>query len=174
LLRKQTETRSIAKRLDAYRFEPIGTVYLAYPDTLRLPFPMLGMSGPLGQWVFDRGQLGNASGIAACVLSAQGAGDERGNDSLATALHGELRETLGCTLPDPNGYRVIRERRATFSCRPGLSRPAAETALPGVWLAGDYVFAEYPATLESAVRSGCDAAGRIQREAEDRRQRLED
>ncbi|MDR3299369.1 MAG: hydroxysqualene dehydroxylase HpnE [Candidatus Accumulibacter sp.] len=167
LLREHTETRDIAALLDTYRFEPIGTVYLAYPDTLRLSFPMLGMSGPLGQWVFDRGQLGNVGGLMACVLSAQGAWDERDDASLAAALHGELRTTLARALPDPAWHRVIRERRATFSCRPGLLRPAAETALRGVWLAGDYVFADYPATLESAVRSGCHAARRILREADD-------
>jgi uncharacterized protein with NAD-binding domain and iron-sulfur cluster len=54
---------------------------------------------------------------------------------------------------------VIRERRATFSSRPGLPRPAARTALAGLWLAGDYVpCADYPATLEAAVRSGVAAA----------------
>jgi monoamine oxidase len=33
-----------------------------------------------------------------------------------------------------------------------------------VWLAGDHVLAEYPATLEAAVRSGCNAARAILRE----------
>jgi squalene-associated FAD-dependent desaturase len=158
LLRGHAETFDVAAMLDAYSFEPIGTVYLAYPHALRLPFPMLGMSGPLGQWVFDRGWQEGASGIAGCVLSAQGAWDERGNGALAAALHGELRETLGRALPEPDWHRVIRERRATFSCRPGLPRPPAKTALPGVWLAGDYAYADYPATLEGAVRSGCRAA----------------
>jgi squalene-associated FAD-dependent desaturase len=158
LLREHAETRGIAALLDAYRFEPIGTVYLAYPKAFgRLPFPMLGMSGPLGQWVFDRSLSGD-DGIVSSVLSAQGAWDERDNASLAGALHDELQETLGRALPEPMWYRVIRERRATFSCRPGLTRPPAETALRGLWLAGDYVFAEYPATLEAAVRSGVVAA----------------
>ncbi|MQM31720.1 MAG: phytoene dehydrogenase, partial [Candidatus Accumulibacter phosphatis] len=54
--------------------------------------------------------------------------------------------------------QVIREQRATFSCRPDLHRPAARTARSGLWLAGDYVCADYPATLEAAVRSGLAAA----------------
>jgi squalene-associated FAD-dependent desaturase len=158
LLRGHAETLDLAAMLDAYRFEPIGTVYLAYPEALRLPFPMLGMSGPLGQWAFDRGHPAGKNSIVGCVLSARGAWDERGNDVLAVALHSELQETLGRTLPAPDWRRVIRERRATFSCRPGLPRPPAKTALPGVWLAGDYVYAGYPATLEGAVRSGCRVA----------------
>jgi squalene-associated FAD-dependent desaturase len=158
LLRGHAETFDIAVMIDAYRFEPIGTVYLAYPDTFSLPFPMLGMDGPLGQWVFDRSWQAGANGIVGCVLSAQGAWDERDNDALAAALHGELREMLGRALPELAWHRVIRERRATFSCHPGLPRPPAKTALRGVWLAGDYVCAGYPATLEGAVRSGCRAA----------------
>jgi squalene-associated FAD-dependent desaturase len=164
LLRPHTQTRNVAALLDAYRFEPIGTVYLAYPEAFRLPFPMLGMSGPLGQWVFERGGQPENAGIVGCVLSAQGAWDERDNDSLAAALHGELQKTLGRTLPEPDWHRVLRERRATFSCRPGLPRPPAKTALRGVWLAGDYVCAEYPATLEGAVRSGYRVAREILRE----------
>ena len=55
-------------------------------------------------------------------------------------------------------HQLIRERRATFSCRPDLPRPATQTPLRGLWLAGDYVCADYPATLEGAARSGVAAA----------------
>ncbi|MDR0576346.1 MAG: hydroxysqualene dehydroxylase HpnE [Candidatus Accumulibacter sp.] len=158
LLREHPETRETAALLDAYRFEPIGTVYLAYPDAIRLPSPMLGMSGPIGQWAFDRGRLCGADGLIACVLSAGGHWDEHGDETLAAALHAELAETLGHALPGPVWHRAIRERRATFSCRPGLTRPTPRTAVPGLWLAGDHACAGYPATLEGAVRSGCHAA----------------
>jgi uncharacterized protein with NAD-binding domain and iron-sulfur cluster len=53
---------------------------------------------------------------------------------------------------------VISEKRATFSCTPGLLRPSTETGLKGLVIAGDYVAGDYPATLESAVRSGIMAA----------------
>ena len=39
-----------------------------------------------------------------------------------------------------------------------MPRPATATALNSLWLAGDYVCADYPATLEGAVRSGVAAA----------------
>jgi uncharacterized protein with NAD-binding domain and iron-sulfur cluster len=52
----------------------------------------------------------------------------------------------------------LTEKRATFACTPGLARPANATALPGLFLAGDYTASEYPATLETAVRSGLAAA----------------
>jgi hypothetical protein len=53
---------------------------------------------------------------------------------------------------------VITEKRATFSCTPGLQRPANDSGLPGLVLAGDYTAGEYPATLEMAVRSGVQAS----------------
>ena len=158
LLRDHEEVRPTANMLDTYRYEPIATAYLAYPEALRAGFPMLGMRGPFGQWVFDRGQLDGQEGIAACVLSAQGDWEKLDDETLAKALHSEVQETLGRALPEPTWQRIIRERRATFSCRSCLARPATKTGLPGLWLAGDYVCADYPATLEGAVRSGVVAA----------------
>ena len=161
LLRDHEEVRPTASMLDTYRYEPIATAYLAYPEALRAGFPMLGMRGPFGQWVFDRGQLDGQEGIAACVLSAQGDWEKLDDETLAKALHSEVQETLGRALPEPTWQRIIRERRATFSCRPCLARPATKTGLPELWLAGDYVCADYPATLEGAVRSGVVAAHSI-------------
>ncbi len=158
LLRDHEEVRPTASMLDTYRYEPIATAYLAYPEALRAGFPMLGMRGPFGQWVFDRGQFDCQEGIAACVLSAQGNWEKLDDETLAKALHSEVQETLGRALPEPTWQRIIRERRATFSCRSCLARPATKTGLPGLWLAGDYVCADYPATLEGAVRSGVVAA----------------
>ena len=164
-LEEHAETRGIAAQLAAYDYEPIGTVYAAYPPDLRLPMPMLGLSDDagehLGQWAFDRGRLCGTPGIIAFVLSARGRWDERDNMALMAALHRELEETLRQPLPQPAWHRTIRERRATFSCRPNLPRPAASTPLTGLWLAGDYICADYPATLEGAVRSGIEAAERI-------------
>lgn len=162
LLKPHTETAAVAALLAGYAYEPIATVYAGYPAELKLPFPMLGLDGDgedrLGQWVFDRGALGDVPGLMSFVLSARGAWDERDNAALSVALHGELEMALRRELPLPRWHQVIRERRATFSCRPNLSRPSARTARPGLWLAGDYVCADYPATLESAVRSGVQAA----------------
>jgi thioredoxin reductase len=55
---------------------------------------------------------------------------------------------------------VIAEKRATIAAREHLPRPSVETALPGVFLAGDYIDPEYPPTLEAAARSGVRAAER--------------
>jgi len=165
LLEKHAETSPVAAQLADYDFEPIATLYAGYPPEVTLPCPMLGLesktSGGLGQWVFDRGALTGMPGVMAFVLSANGVWDERDSESLMVALHGELENALGRRLPTALWHQLIRERRATFTCRPNLPRPATQTAMRGLWLAGDYVCAGYPATLEGAVRSGVAAARRI-------------
>ena len=162
LLRAHPETAALGRMLADYRHEPIGTVFAGYPAAVRLPFPMLGLDngtpGRLGQWAFDRGRLCATPGVIAFVLSGEGAWMQRENPQLAAALHLELEAALGETLPAPLWHQVIRERRAAFSCRPCLPRPAGRTAVEGLWLAGDHVCADYPATLEGAVRSGVAAA----------------
>ena len=162
LLARLTETTAIAAMLADYTYEPIGTAYAGYPPEVSLPCPMLGLDGGregrLGQWVFDRGTLCATPGVMSFVLSAQSAWDQRDNAALVVILHDELEEALARHLPRPLWHWVIRERRATFFCRPDLPRPAAQTPLRDLWLAGDYTCADYPATLEGAVRSGIAAA----------------
>ena len=54
---------------------------------------------------------------------------------------------------------VVRERKATFSVAPGMpARPPVRTAIPGLFLAGDWIGNDLPATIEGAVISGHAAA----------------
>ena len=162
LLEKHVQTSPVAAQLADYDYEPIATLYAGYPPEVTLPCPMLGLEsrtpGGLGQWVFDRSALTGTPGVMAFVLSANGVWDEHDSEALLAALHGELENALGKKLPAALWHQLIRERRATFSCRPNLPRPTTQTPLNGLWLAGDYVCAGYPATLEGAVRSGVTAA----------------
>jgi uncharacterized protein with NAD-binding domain and iron-sulfur cluster len=91
------------------------------------------------------------------VLSASGEHEALTHAELAATIHAELAAGLP-GLPAPRWHRVIAERRATFSCRPGLVRPGNATAVSGLVLAGDYTASDYPATLEAAIRSGVAAA----------------
>ena len=157
LLKTDPRLSGVAQTIEALEHEPIYTVYLQYPDTVSLPFPMLGFTDGLLQWAFDRGALSGHRGLVAGVLSASGRHEALTHPDLAAAIHGELAAGVP-NLPVPRWTRVIAERRATFSCRPGLARPAIETPVGQVLLAGDYTASDYPATLESAVRSGVAAA----------------
>jgi squalene-associated FAD-dependent desaturase len=170
LLRPLPGTDSLCAQLDAFEYEPISTVYLQYEPGLRLPLPFCALlddpeHGAWGQFVFDRGQLdaGHSSpgqdGLLAVVVSAAAAAAALDQDALAAAVARQLAAAFRLPgLEQPRWSRVLTEKRATFACTPGLARPANATGLPGLVLAGDYTAGDYPATLETAVRSGLAAA----------------
>ncbi|MSQ58282.1 MAG: FAD-dependent oxidoreductase [Betaproteobacteria bacterium] len=147
----------MAAQVAALQYRPIYSVYLAYPENIRLPKAMVGLYAAYSQWVFDRGRLCNQPGVLGVVISAAGSHQDLAHDELASRVHGELR-TAFPHLPAPLWHRVIAEKRATFACTVGIKRPSTFTPVPGVFLAGDYVHSDYPATIEAAVRSGLRAA----------------
>lgn len=150
----------VAEAVDRLAYQPIYSVYLCYPQPVRLPAPMLGFDSALLQWAFDRGALCGQKGVIGLVISAEGGHQELAQDELAHLAHQELQQQLGL-LPSPLWHRVIAEKRATFACTPDLKRPEPQTPLRNFFLAGDYTASGYPATLESAVRSGVNAARMI-------------
>jgi squalene-associated FAD-dependent desaturase len=139
-----------------FSYQPIYTCYLQYDASTHLPFPMIGLSEGLVQWVFDRGALTGEKGRLACVISAQGDHQQLSLDELAAACHAELVRAIPGLKP-PQWSRVIAEKRATISCTPGAAKIAANPE-PDLFLAGDYMDPDYPPTLEAAVRSGVRAA----------------
>jgi squalene-associated FAD-dependent desaturase len=159
-----SELAGVATQIQAMAYEPILTCYLQYPKEARLPRPMIGLSREISQWAFDRGQLDGPAGLIAVVVSASGKLRGLEHDSLARAIHLELRSVVP-DLPAPQWHRVISEKRATFRASPGLKRPPEGLLMPGLALAGDYVDNGYPATLEGAVRSGIHAAQALLRPA---------
>ena len=148
---------SLAQQVEHFEWEPIVTSYFRYPAQFRLPGPMLGVDGGLAQWLFDRGTLCGQHGLIAAVISAHGRHLDLPPDQLEHGIHGEIARLVP-GLPAPLTTQTITEKRATFACVPNLKRPTAATGVPGLWLAGDYVAGDYPATLEGAVRSGVAAA----------------
>lgn len=151
------ELAVLGATLDRFRYLPIVSIYLQYAGTVRLPSPMLGFVEGPAQWAFDRGALCGQHGLIGAVASAAVDIDRMSADSLAAAVDIQLRRHIS-GLPPPEWQRVITERRATFACVPGLSRPPHRTPLPRFHLAGDYTASDYPATLEAAVRSGIACA----------------
>ena len=158
LLRSTGSCSELATDIDALRHEPITTVYLALGDGVKLSHPMIGLSGGPAQWAFDRGALAGEAGLIACVISASGPHGDLTREELELAVLQQLERQLVRRLPVPTWAMTITEKRATIACTPGLARPGARTPVAGLWLAGDYLESTYPATLESAVRSGCAAA----------------
>ena len=155
----------LATRLMAFEYEPITTCYLQYglSTSLALPFYALlddAASGHWGQFVFDRGQLDAAqAGMLSVVVSASSAASDLERSALAAAIGAQLAAVFNRPeLANPVWTQVITEKRATFACIPGLERPGNAIGLAGLAIAGDYTASDYPATLESAIRSGVGAA----------------
>jgi len=164
------DTSPLCHQLTAFEAEAITTVYLQYDSTTRLDLPFYALQDDpdnhhYGQFVFDRGQLdASQAGLLAVVISASGPAAAQPQELLAEAVAVQLavdfqRPELG----RPAWFKVITEKRATYASSPGLVRPANATGLPGLVLAGDYTAGDYPATLESAVRSGIAAANLLKR-----------
>jgi squalene-associated FAD-dependent desaturase len=157
LMRGIPRLETVARQIEALSFQPIYTVYLQYPDQVRLPHAMLGFDRCFTQWLFDKGQIAGQPGLIAAVISAEGRHQELDHPQLAQKVVQELREQLGIKSA-PLWHLVIVEKRATFSCEPGMVRPAQTSPLNKFLLAGDYTDGDYPATLEGAVRSGIKCA----------------
>ncbi|WP_312516461.1 hydroxysqualene dehydroxylase HpnE [Massilia sp.] len=158
----------LSAQLAGFDYEPIATCYLQYAPGARLDLPFYALEddpaqGRWGQFVFDRAQLDpKQDGLLAVVVSAAGDAAALSREELAAAIATQLAQDLQRPdLAQPSWSQVITEKRATFSCTPALARPGVETGLPGLVLAGDYTASDYPATLETAVRSGIAAAAAI-------------
>ncbi len=152
----------------APQYEPITTCYLQYAPAVVLPLPFYALlDAPAlahwGQFVFDRGQLDAAqAGLLAVVISASAQAVALDHGTLGAAVALQLAAAFGePALAAPFRVKVISEKRATFSCTPGLVRATRASGVDGLVLAGDHVAGDYPATLEAAVRSGVDAARAI-------------
>jgi squalene-associated FAD-dependent desaturase len=160
LLRPYPTLAPVVAQIDALQHQPIYTLYLQYPKSVRLPHPMLGLYQRDSQWLFDKGQISGQHGLIAAVISAEGLHQELSQDELAQRVISELKDEFGFTEP-PRWYKVIAEKRATFACTPDLSRPSQQTPRANLLLAGDYTRGNYPATLEGAVQSGLHCANII-------------
>ncbi len=148
------------EQLQTYHYQPIYTVYLQYPPDTKLPQAISGLTGTIGQWVLDRGQLCGQKNLISVVVSAEGKHQQLTQDELALRVVKELNKAFPA-LSKPLWHKVIAEKRATFSCEPNLPRPTNKTSQPNLFLAGDYTYSDYPGTIEGAVRSGVYCANLI-------------
>jgi squalene-associated FAD-dependent desaturase len=160
-----SEKTSAPKINTDFFYEPITTCYLQYAQEVNLPRPFFALiddaeSKNWGQFIFDRGQLHqDQRGLMAVVVSASTHAIDLSHAELAQDIAQQLARDLNRPeMATPIWHQVISEKRATFSCTPGLKRPVNQTGISGLFIAGDYTDCDYPATLEAAVRSGVKAA----------------
>jgi squalene-associated FAD-dependent desaturase len=141
---------------------PIVNLHVHY-DRAVLDRPLAAAIGSPVQWIFDRTQASGASQGQVVAVSLSHAVGEIG--ASVADLRGRYLPALERLLPAASGaavldFAVTHEPRATFRVAPGTRRlrPGTQTPLPGIYLAGAWTDTGWPATMESAVRSGLSAA----------------
>jgi hydroxysqualene dehydroxylase len=141
---------------------PIVSIHLWFDRPL-LEHPLAGLLGTDAHWVFDRGALTGSRPARGQYLTVVSSGvpellEVRGRE-LVERIAGQLAERLGEA--ELLWSRVSREPYATIALRPGLHRPGVATSRPNVVRAGAWTDTGWPATMESAIRSGRRAAQHI-------------
>ena len=161
---------ALSQALEAARelaYEPIATAWLGYATRSPMTSMLARLDDAPGQWVFERADvLARAAAddsrpalaqMLAVVISASGPHESLGPQALADACDMQLRRLMPA-LPSLAWSQTIVEQRATYACTPHRPRANATLPHPRVALAGDWLDAEFPATLEAAVRTGVSAA----------------
>ncbi|MHB8684647.1 MAG: hydroxysqualene dehydroxylase HpnE [Dehalococcoidia bacterium] len=148
--------------LAAVRTSPIVNLHLWF-DGPAADFDFAAFTGCDLQWVFSRTRIADEAvgGGEHLMVSLSAAARYMALDK--QALQDLLLPQLRRALPAAASRRLLRsvaikEPAATFVPSPGLRRPGARTPIANLFLAGAYTDTGWPATMESAVRSGLVAA----------------
>jgi squalene-associated FAD-dependent desaturase len=154
--------RLLDERDPGYENSPIVSVHLWFDRPL-LATPLAAFLHSDAHWVFDRGALTGHAPAHGQYLTVVSSGvpellEVRGKE-LVDRIAGQLTDRLGSA--ELLWSRVSREPYATIALRPGVVRPGPETTRPDVVRAGTWTDTGWPATMESAVRSGRTAAARV-------------
>jgi squalene-associated FAD-dependent desaturase len=154
--------RLLGEEEPALEDSPIVSVHLWFDRPL-LDRPLAALLGSDAHWVFDRGALTGSRPGRGQYLTVVSSGvpellEVRGRE-LVERIAGQLTGRLGQA--ELLWSRVSREPYATVALRPGVRRPGVETSRPNVARAGAWTDTGWPATMESAIRSGHLAAQHI-------------
>ncbi len=151
-----------AEALEGLGTSPIVNVHVHYDRRVLHEAFAAALESPL-QWLFDRTASSGVEEGQLIAISLSHAVDE--SERSVAELRERLLPELERLLPAARGARVLdvavtHEPRATFRAAPGSRRlrPGAATSIPGLYLAGSWTDTGWPATMESAVRSGVVAA----------------
>ena len=162
---KLTEPHNVLKAttalLASIKCEPITTVYLEYEKNVKLTQEMYGMSGTIGQWVFDR-KFCNQPGLLAVVITGTGKHTSMPGKDLYILIANELHNMFKFLPKTPIKYKIITEKFAAFNAGVNCKqRIVKHNPLENLWVAGDYNHPKYPSTLESAIDNGINIANQI-------------
>ncbi|HSX21027.1 MAG TPA: FAD-dependent oxidoreductase, partial [Gammaproteobacteria bacterium] len=154
ILQAHATLQPLCTNLQAFNFESITTIYYKFSQAVQLPYPILSTLHSTCQWIFDRAFAAQPN-ILSAVITGPAAHAYDANHVLSDIVLKEISLHFPA-LSDPIAYKVIREKRAAFSCDVTIQqhRPRPATAYKNLWLCGDYLQTGLPATLEGALLSG--------------------
>ena len=115
----------------------------------------MGTIGGKSHWLFFRND------VVSVTISAANNLINENSDIIANEVWGEVLKALDLPINSKiPPYKVIKEKRATFSQTPqGIKlRCDTKTSYENLFLAGDWTNTNLPATIEGAVKSGKKAA----------------
>jgi squalene-associated FAD-dependent desaturase len=144
---------------------PITGVHLWF-DRPITDLPHAVLVNRLSHWIFKPGFTDNAHEnlhYYQIVISASHELASLSKDQIVARILGELDELFPNSAARLIRSLVVTEKHAIFSPLPGMwaQRPAQQTAIPNLFLAGDWTATDWPSTMEGAVRSGYLAAERL-------------
>jgi squalene-associated FAD-dependent desaturase len=154
------------RSLAAIKTAPIINLHLWF-DRPVADWALAAFVGNELQWVFNRDRLDRepAAGRHRIVISLSAAQPYMGLDreALKERFLPQVRAAIpGAREAELLAFSAIKEPEATFVPAPGMRRPGPRTPLANLVLAGTYTDTGWPATMESAVRSGRTAAHTLQ------------
>jgi squalene-associated FAD-dependent desaturase len=143
---------------DRFAGSPITAVHLWFDrDCIDLPHAVL--VGRVSQWIFrpDDGPRGYCQVVISASRGLLDGDRDRLRDTVVAEVRAAFPAAGEATLVDA---RIVTDPTAVLSVRPGVDavRPPARTAVPNLFLAGDWTATGWPSTMEGAVRSGRLAA----------------
>ena len=150
-------------RIGRIRTSPIVNVHLWYDRPVWEHRFAAFLNTPL-QWAFNKSKLWGEDGSGQYIdISLSAACDFL--DMSGREIAALFQKEMAALIPAARGARlertiVIKQRDATFAAAPGIAalRPPQSTPVSNLFLAGDWTATGWPATMESAVRSGLGAA----------------
>ena len=143
-------------QLPDFHYSPILNIHIWLNKNI-IPDGFFGLINSPLHWVFNKGSHLNI------VISDADELVNKSDEDLIQMVKAEMKKFF---LIDPElitGHKIIKEKRATFIPSNEIidKRPAQETQIKNLIIAGDWVDTGLPSTIESAVKSGRVAADLI-------------
>ena len=162
---------------------PIVNIHVWYDrpvmDSSSTPFVAF-LDSPL-QWVFDKSGILGTNGVGPggddgsrgqyICISISGAWDyiNKTKQEITEIFLQAMVEAFPQAAEASVEQLLVVKSAATFRCTPGAAshRPATETPVENLFLAGDWTDTGWPSTMEGAVRSGVAAAKAVESRTSD-------